>query len=163
MSVFATNDLRSEGDSSPTARSKVRTVTELGEIARLARSRGQTVAMCHGVFDLLHVGHIRHIETARKQADMLMVTVTADEFVNKGPGRPIFPELLRAEMLASLAMVDFVAINYAPSAEPAIEQIRPNVYFKGSEYEDPAEDVTGKIETEQAAVERHGGMRWEFY
>ena len=66
-----------------------------------------------------------------------MITVTADQFVNKGPGRPIFPEAIRAEMLGAIEVVDFVAINYAPSAEPAISAIRPNVYLKGSDYENP--------------------------
>jgi rfaE bifunctional protein nucleotidyltransferase chain/domain len=157
MTVSAVSEGLLGADGLPLARSKIRTIAELGEIAVAARGQGQTVALCHGVFDLLHLGHARHVEAARQESDLLMVTVTADQFVNKGPGRPIFPELLRAEMLAALGCVDFVGINYAPSAEPVIGTIKPNVYVKGSDYENPDEDVTGKIQVEKNSVERHGG------
>jgi rfaE bifunctional protein nucleotidyltransferase chain/domain len=157
MGVFAASEGPLGADGLPLARSKIKSIAELGEIAAAARARGQTVALCHGVFDLLHLGHARHVEAARQESDLLMVTVTADQFVNKGPGRPIFPELLRAEMLAALGCVDWVGINHAPSAEPVIGTIRPDVYVKGSDYENPEEDVTGKIQVEKNSVERHGG------
>ena len=141
-----------------TARDKIKTIGELGEIAEQVRKGGRTIALCHGVFDLIHFGHLRHIELARKEADVLIITVTADQFVNKGPGRPIFPEGVRAEMLGAIEVVDYVAINYAPTAEPAISAIRPNVYLKGSDYENPEDDLTGKIRSERETVERHGGQ-----
>jgi rfaE bifunctional protein nucleotidyltransferase chain/domain len=141
-----------------TGRDKIKTIGELSEIAEQIRQGGRTVALCHGVFDLIHFGHLRHIELARKEADVLMVTVTADQFVNKGPGRPIFPETMRAEMLGAIEVVDYVAINYAPSAESAISAIKPNVYLKGSDYENPDDDLTGKIRSERETVERHGGQ-----
>ena len=75
------------------------------------REAGQTVVMCHGVFDLLHIGHLRHFEQAKAHGDVLIVTLTPDQFVNKGTHRPAFPELLRAEAIASLGIVDYVAIN----------------------------------------------------
>jgi rfaE bifunctional protein nucleotidyltransferase chain/domain len=109
------------------------------------------------VFDLVHLGHIRHIQAARDEADVVLVTITADRFVNKGPGRPIFPENMRAEMLAALANVDWVGINRDSSAETVLETVRPDIYVKGSDYENPEDDVTGKIRTERDAVERHGG------
>ena len=74
-----------------------------------------------------------------------MVTVTADRYVNKGPGRPIFPENMRAEMLAALAHVDWVGINHTSSAEPVLDTVRPDIYVKGSDYENPEDDITGKI------------------
>src|SRR5215475_7180755 len=92
-------------------REKVRTVEELARVLELARSMGQTVVQAHGTFDLLHIGHVRHLEAARELGDVLVVTLTADRHVNKGPGRPAFGEWLRAEMLATLAYVDWVAIN----------------------------------------------------
>ena len=85
------------------------------------------------------------------------MTLTADEFVNKGPGRPVFTGPQRAEMLAALDFVDQVAINHAPTAEPVIEAVRPSVYVKGADYVDAEKDVTGKIVDEQRAVEAHGG------
>ena len=93
------------------AHAKIKTIEELGEIARAAQAQGRTVALCHGVFDLVHLGHVRHIQAARNEGDVVIVTITADRYVNKGPGRPIFPENMRAEMLASLASVDWVGIN----------------------------------------------------
>jgi rfaE bifunctional protein nucleotidyltransferase chain/domain len=136
---------------------KIKTIEELGEISRSVQAQGRTVALCHGVFDLVHLGHVRHIQAASSEADVVMVTITADRYVNKGPGRPIFPERMRAEMLASLANVDWVGINQDSSAEPILDTVRPDIYVKGSDYENPEDDVTGKIRTEREAVERHGG------
>lgn len=138
-------------------RSKIHSLDGLAALARQAQQDGRTVALCHGVFDLLHLGHVRHIEAARREADVLFVTLTCDEHVNKGPGRPVFTEQLRAEMLAALAYVDAVGINYAPSAETVIHAVRPDVYIKGSDYADADQDVTGKIRSERDAVESHGG------
>jgi rfaE bifunctional protein nucleotidyltransferase chain/domain len=139
------------------AHAKIKTIEQLGEVARTAQSQGRTVALCHGVFDLVHLGHVRHIQAARSEGDVVMVTVTADRYVNKGPGRPIFPENMRAEMLASLGNVDWVGINHTSSAEPVLDTIRPDIYVKGSDYENPEDDITGKIKSERDAVERHGG------
>lgn len=115
------------------------------------------IVQCHGVFDLLHVGHIRHFQSARKHGNLLVVTVTPDRFVNKGPNRPHFPERLRAEAIAALDCVDYVVINAFPTAVEAINSIRPHVYAKGSEYRDANDDVTGKIQDEVKAVNAYGG------
>ncbi len=140
-----------------TARDKIRTLEELKEIAEKLQAEGRSVALCHGVFDLVHLGHVRHVEEAGTYGDVLMVTLTADAYVNKGPGRPIFPERMRAEMMAAMACVDYVGINYTPTAETVLDTIRPNVYVKGADYENPEDDVTGKIAAERDCVERHGG------
>lgn len=142
-------------------RDKVRTVDEIATIAHQLARAGKTVVQAHGTFDLLHLGHVRHLEAARRFGDVLIVTLTADKFVNKGPGRPVFTETLRAEMLATLAYVDWVAINEAPDAVDAIARIRPQIYIKGQDYQNPQGDVTGKITKERDAVEAHGG-RIEF-
>src|SRR4051812_11419613 len=89
---------------------KLKSVAELGNIASQARGAGRTTVLCHGVFDLFHVGHVRHLKAARREGDLLIVTLTADKHVNKGPGRPVFTERLRAEMIAALEFVDFVGI-----------------------------------------------------
>ncbi len=125
------------------------------------REQGEVVVQAHGVFDVLHVGHLRHLRAARQLGSKLVVTITADRFVNKGPGRPLFTAQLRAEMLAALDTVDYVAVNDNANAVSAIEAIRPHVFAKGGEYVDPADDVTGQITVEKTAVERHGG-RVEF-
>jgi rfaE bifunctional protein nucleotidyltransferase chain/domain len=122
------------------------------------RARGQKVAQCHGVFDLVHVGHLRHFKQARQRADVLAVTVTPDRFVNKGPGRPVFSEDLRLETLAALDVVDYVALNRWPTATEAIRLLKPTFYVKGAEYRDASADVTGKITEEREAVESTGGQ-----
>lgn len=136
---------------------KIVTVEEVAAIAQQLRLTGKTVVHAHGTFDLLHLGHVRHFQVARALGDVLVVTMTADRFVNKGPGRPVFGEAARAEMLASLEYVDWVAINQAPDAVDAISQIRPSIYVKGQDYQEPEGDVTGKIIFERRAVEAHGG------
>jgi rfaE bifunctional protein nucleotidyltransferase chain/domain len=121
------------------------------------RAAGKRIVHAHGVFDLLHPGHIRHLREARSLGDVLVVTITADRYVNKGPNRPAFPHALRAEALAALAAVDYVAVNDAATAVPAIEAVRPHVYAKGPDYKVAADDLTGKIGEEEAAVRSHGG------
>ena len=135
----------------------MRTLDEVARITEQARASGKVVVQAHGTFDLLHLGHIRHLEAARKLGDVLVVTVTADRFVNKGPGRPVFNAEMRAEMLATLEYVDWVAINDAADAVNTIEKIRPSIYIKGQDYQNPQGDVTGKITLERDAVEAHGG------
>ncbi len=138
-------------------RKKIMGLEELAErVARLKRE-GQSVALCHGTFDLLHVGHIKHIEFAKETADHVVVTLTADDFVSKGPGRPAFNERLRADQMAALADVSLVAINHAVTAINVINAIQPNFYIKGSDYKNPSDDVTGNIDKETAAVRKHGG------
>lgn len=121
------------------------------------RAAGRRVVLCHGVFDLLHIGHIRHLDEAKRQGDVLVVSLTEDAHVNKGPHRPAFGEGLRAEAVAALASVDYVAISRYPTALEAIGALRPDVYVKGPDYRNPSDDVSGGISTEEEAVRRVGG------
>ena len=93
---------------------------EVALISDQLRSSGKRVVQCHGTFDLLHLGHVRHLEAASLLGDCLIVTVTADTFRKQGPGRPVFDSEARAEMLASLQFVDWVVINDAADAVNAI-------------------------------------------
>ncbi len=136
---------------------KIVTLDKIAEQAGSFREQGLKVVLCHGTFDLMHTGHIRYLQRARKEGDVLLVTITADEYVNKGPGRPVFNEQLRAENLAALECVGLVAINYAVTAVDALHKIRPDIYAKGSEYRSHDDDVTGNITREQDAVEKNGG------
>ena len=99
---------------------------------------------CHGVFDPLHIGHIRHFEQAKKLGEVLVVTVTPDEYVNKGPHRPVFTETLRAEAIAALQCVDYVAVNRWPMAVETIHLLRPDIFVKGSEFQQRS-DRTGEF------------------
>ncbi len=137
--------------------SKILSLEALAEKSRALRAAGRSVVLCHGVFDLLHPGHLRHLRQARGEGDVLMVTLTADRFVSKGPGRPVFTEVLRAESLAALACVDHVAIHHGGTAVEIIDRVRPDVYVKGPDYKKEETDITGNIARERQAVEAHGG------
>ena len=141
-----------------TSRRKIFALDELRQPIDHHKSQGQTVVHCHGVFDLLHPGHFRHLAAAKGYGDVLVVTITADEFVGKGPGRPAFNGSLRCEALAGLEAVDYVAIVEDQSALPAIEVVRPQSYVKGSEYLDARDDPTGMIQQERNLVESFGGQ-----
>src|SRR3990172_8805312 len=112
---------------------KIKPLDELALIVAELKTAGRQVVHCHGVFDLIHPGHIRHLHSAKTQGDVLVVTVTPDEYVNKGPGRPIFNQRLRVESLAAFACVDYVAINRWPTAVETILLLKPDVFVKGSD------------------------------
>ena len=125
------------------------------------KKQGKKIIHCHGVFDLVHIGHIRHLKQAKKRGDVLIVTVTPDKYVNKGPHRPVFHENLPAESIAALGFVGYVAINKWPTAVQAIKCLKPDIYIKGAEYRSAVKDITGGIDRESAAVASVGG-RLEF-
>ena len=135
---------------------KIVTLAELAGLTGEARQRGQRVVHCHGVFDLLHIGHIRYLEQAKAMGNMLVVTITPDRFVDKGPHRPAFTESLRAEAIASLDCVDYAAVNEWPTAVETLRALRPNVYVKGAEFKNVQSDMTGKIGMEAKVVREIG-------
>ena len=136
---------------------KIKNFDVISSIISLKKSQGKKIILCHGVFDLLHIGHIKHFEEAKKMGDILVVTITPDQFVNKGPGRPAFNTNLRLEALSALDSIDYVVANKWPAAEEAIKIIQPNIYCKGPDYKDHLDDITGKIDDEEAAVKIVGG------
>ena len=136
---------------------KYKELEELAKELEAFRASSKKVVHCHGVFDLLHVGHIRHLKEAKELGDILIVTVTPDRYVNKGPHRPAFTEDLRAEAVASLDCVDYVAINQWPTAVDTIRLLKPDFYVKGPDYQDSEKDHTGGINLEEEAVNSVGG------
>lgn len=136
---------------------KILEPSALGERLAELRAQGRRIVHAHGVFDLLHIGHIRHLQEARSFGDVLVVSLTEDRHVNKGPDRPAFTESLRAEAIAALGDVDFVTISRFPSAVEMIAIVRPHVYVKGPDYRQPVDDVTGGIVREEEAVRNAGG------
>jgi rfaE bifunctional protein nucleotidyltransferase chain/domain len=97
------------------------------------RQRGQRVALTNGVFDILHVGHLRYLRQARREGDVLVVGVNADRAVHK-PRRPLVPEAERAELVAALEPVDYVTIFAEPTADDLLRALRPDSYVKGADY-----------------------------
>jgi rfaE bifunctional protein nucleotidyltransferase chain/domain len=125
----------------------------LAERIRADRESGRTVALANGLFDLLHVGHLRYLEAAAEEADLLVVAINADVSARKlkGPDRPLIPEAERAELIAGFACVDWVTIFDEISVEPLLRELRPDVHCKGTDYS--AETVP------EAAVARELGIR----
>src|SRR3990167_3665452 len=110
---------------------KILTLNKASQLSQKLRKQGKNIVLCHGVFDLLHPGHIKHFQSAKSFGDILIVTITADKFVNKGPGRPVFNEKLRSEVLSAISAIDYVAIVESSNAIYAISKIKPHVYVKG--------------------------------
>jgi rfaE bifunctional protein kinase chain/domain/rfaE bifunctional protein nucleotidyltransferase chain/domain len=115
---------------------------------------GQKVVQCHGCFDIVHPGHIRYLEFASQQGDVLIISVTNDSNVTKGIKRPYIPENLRAENLAALEIVDYVVIDEHAWAGPILEALKPDVYVKGKEYETKSDP---RFRREKEIVESYGG------
>ena len=148
---------KATAETTKSTRAKIISIEDLAVAVADLKKAGKRVVQAHGTFDLLHLGHVKHLESARSKGDALVVTITADKYVNKGPNRPVFNEQLRAEMLAALAVVDYVAVNHHLDAVPAIKTIKPSFYAKGQDYINPEGDVTGKITAEREAIESVGG------
>ena len=115
------------------------------------------IVLCHGVFDLVHLGHIKHFKKARTYGDVLIVSITKDEFIKKGPGRPVFNQNQRFEYLKSIKLIDEVYISEGDSASEAIRTIKPNYFIKGGEYINEKEDKSKKIIEEKELVKKYGG------
>jgi rfaE bifunctional protein nucleotidyltransferase chain/domain len=151
-----TTPAQSSPSSTTSIADKILLLEPLAQRLAQLRAKGQRIVHCHGVFDLLHIGHIRYLERARQLGDVLVVTVTPDHFVDKGPHRPAFTGDLRVEALAALGSVDFVALNRWATAVETITLLKPDVFVKGSEYKE-LKDLTGAIARERDAVEAVGG------
>jgi len=137
--------------------SKVLPFSGAAEMFSGLRADGKRLVQCHGTFDLIHPGHIVHLQEAKALGDVLVVTVTAEKFVNKGPGRPCFNDELRSRSLAALSCVDYVVLIPHAAAVEAIRLVRPHIYCKGREYEDLKNDVTGNMQDDVTTVAECGG------
>ena len=109
---------------------------ELSELVLADRGKGRTVAMANGCFDLLHVGHVRYLSGAAAEANRLVVAVNSDEVVTalKGAAQPILPAAERAELVAALDVVDYVVVFSTPTVAELLEEIKPDVHCKGTDY-----------------------------
>lgn len=132
-------------------------ITFKEEIRPKLKTEGKIIALCHGVFDLVHPGHIIHLQQAKQMADILVVSITAAKYVRKGPGRPYFNDEMRLKVLDALECVDYVMLSEGYTVDDIVESVKPDLYIKGQEYAKESEDVTGKITTERELVEHHGG------
>ena len=132
--------------------SKVVSREQLAERVGQARAEGKTTAFANGCFDVLHVGHVRYLESAAREADLLIVAVNDDESVRKlkGEGRPVLSASDRAELVAALRCVDHVVIFSEPTVGPLLLELRPDVHCKGTDY-------TSESVPERDIVRGYGG------
>lgn len=135
---------------------KILPLSNAKELIAKLKLRGKKVGMCHGGFDLLHPGHIKHFESAKKLCDVLFVSITSDRFVasRKGSGRPIYTEKLRAYSIASIKYVDYVVISNFNTGIEVIKLLKPSYYIKGPDYHNKNEQ---EINAEREAVDYVGG------
>lgn len=138
------------------ATEKIISIENAEKISKQYKNR-KKIVLCHGAFDLMHTGHIRHLQRAKLAGDILFVSITADKFIIKGPGRPVFNHFLRAENIAALSCVDFVFIAHTDTAIKPISSIKPNLYAKGSDYKNLDQDLTNNIRKEIDEVKKYGG------
>jgi rfaE bifunctional protein nucleotidyltransferase chain/domain len=131
---------------------KVLTRDALAAAVAVERARGRSVALANGVFDLLHVGHVRYLEGAAQEADVLVVGINDDTSVRalKGEGRPILEDVSRAEMVAALRCVDYVVVFPELTVGPLLQLLKPDVHCKGTDY-------TVESVPERAIVQAYGG------
>src|SRR3984957_4492898 len=133
---------------------KIVSLKALTALRQQAREAGKTVVHCHGCFDIVHPGHIHHLQFARSLGDILVVSVSADSHVNKGVDRPLIPDELRAQSLAALECVDWVYVNPDSTARELLTILRPDIYVKGREYE---QNVDRRFLAERDTVVANGG------
>jgi rfaE bifunctional protein nucleotidyltransferase chain/domain len=116
------------------------------------RARGRTIALANGIFDLLHAGHVRYLEGAAREADVLVVAINDDRSARrlKGKGRPILPADARAELVAAFRVVHYVVVFSEPTVDGVIDAIRPDVHCKGTDY-------TADSVPERERVRAYGG------
>jgi rfaE bifunctional protein nucleotidyltransferase chain/domain len=136
--------------------SKIKSREELIKTIEDFKKQGKKIVHCHGCFDLLHPGHIRHLRFAKEQGDVLLVSITGDNFVGKSYMNPFATQNLRAQSLASLQDVDLVYINESPIGTDLVKEIKPDIYIKGQEYARDKKVHPGFVE-EKALVESLGG------
>ena len=121
------------------------------------RAKNKKIVLCHGVFDLVHLGHIKHFQSAKSYGDYLVVSLTVDRFIKKGPGRPLFKEQQRMDFLSHIRLIDKVILSETQSAEDVINIVKPNYHVIGPDYIINKNDKTKKILFEKKLVESFGG------
>ncbi len=123
----------------------------------LKKLNGRSIGLCHGVFDVVHFGHILHFRSAKKFSDILIVSITKSKFINKGPGKPLFDDFQRLEFLKSIKEIDYLYLCNSESSENALTTIKPNFYIKGPDYKNNKDDKTKKIYLEKKILKTFGG------
>lgn len=137
---------------------KIVSQKEFKKIREELKNEGKKVGLCHGVFDLVHPGHMIHFREAKNMVDILVVSITSEQYVRKGPGRPYFDDTMRLNFLSEIKCIDYTMLSESFTADDVIRVVKPDIYIKGKEYEVIEDDITGKISEEIELVQKHGGQ-----
>lgn len=132
-------------------------IFSINNTIKFLKKNKKTIGLCHGVFDLLHYGHLKHFEAAKKHCDYLFVSITSSEFIKKGPNRPIHDNDQRLFFLKNLKVIDYAFVAKGESGVNSINLIKPNFYFKGNDYKDHSLDKTNKILEEIKVLKKNKG------
>lgn len=133
-------------------------IINFDELKKLRKkNKSKTIVLAHGTFDFFHLGHLKHLKKSKSFGDILVVSLTSDKFVKKGVGRPIYSDIQRATIIASLEFVDYVVIANSTSGVETIKNLRPNIYSKGAEYKNHSNDFTKKILLEINELKKYSG------
>ncbi len=135
---------------------KIFDINQLSKILK-DKKKSKKVVLCHGVFDILHLGHIEHFKSAKALGDVLVVTVTVDKYVKKGPKRPFFNINERVKTLEGIEYIDYISVSEYETAKEVLEKIKPNIYCKGKDYKNTKNDFTGEILNEIKVMKKFGG------
>ena len=130
---------------------------KLSKILELEKSKRKKIVLVHGVFDLVHIGHLDYFQEAKKYGHILVVSVTADKFVKKGINKPFYDELDRCKFLSSIKIVNYVIRNDDYDASKLISILKPNFYVKGPDYSKKSGDIAGNLDKELKSLNKVGG------
>lgn len=139
-------------------KNKILNLENAVQIGNSLKDNGKTVGLCHGCFDLLHIGHVKHFISASTKCDYLFVSITPDEFVNKGPNRPVVNHSDRIQMINSLSVVSFCFVNKFESAIELLNELKPNFFFKGVEYKLTPNQINKNFLKELKVLKENNGQ-----
>ena len=130
---------------------------EIDKLCQDLHLKKKRIVLCHGVFDLLHYGHLKHLEESKKLGDILIVSTTNDKFINKSPKSPLYNQKQRSYYLDNISFVDFVVVTPYQDAIEIINRVKPNIYCKGIEYKDVKKHYDKNIINDEKIVKKNGG------
>ena len=136
---------------------KIIKINNIEKLSKKLKSDKKKIVLCHGVFDLVHIGHLNYFRSSKENGDILIVSVTPEKYVTKGINRPYNKDIDRITFLSHIKMIDYVILNNKPTAVNIIKKLKPDIYSKGPDYKNLSKDLTGEIKNEIKAVKKNKG------